>query len=111
MSSLHKLMLQYALWVALMPISAVMVVFGGLCAWECTVGPWYTFFFGPALAGTLWAISIAWFWKRSSQMLSNESRPARRFIVSSLLWAPILAAATTYLVYIVAQTIFTFAGL
>lgn len=110
MSPLHKLMLQYALWVALMPIAAVMVAFGGLCAWECTAGPWFTVFIGPALAATLWAISATWFWKRSSQMLSNESRSARRFIASSLLWAPILAATTMYVVYKITQTIFRFAG-
>ena len=111
MSPLHKFMLQYALWVALMPSAAVMVTFGGLCAWECAAGPWFTVFFGPALAATLWVISATWFWSRSSQMLPKEMRSAKRFIVSSLLWAPILAATTMYVVYKITQSLFRFAGL
>lgn len=110
MSPLHRLMLQYAVWVVLMPIAAVAVSFGGLCAWECAAGPWLTVFVGPALAATLWVAVAIWFWRRSSQMLPVEARSAKRFIASSLVWAPILAAITMYMVYKVVQSIFRLAG-
>lgn len=101
----------YAVWVALMPSVTFTIAFGALCAWECTVAPWFTFFIAPAVALFLWLISAANYVKWSYQLPQEPGKTLRRYISFSILWAPILAGFSGLLIFSVITGVVSLAGL
>jgi hypothetical protein len=90
----RKLRTRYQMWVISMPAAVAALSFGGICAWECTAGPWLTFLVAPAVALVVWLISVPVFLRWSSA-IPEEADTLRTYFKWSLLWAPPLAAVAT----------------
>lgn len=108
--SIRRSKLAYAVWVAFMPGVTFALTFALLCAWECTVGPWFTFFIAPAAVLILWLVSVAVYARWSYRLPQLEGESLRRYIALSVLWAPILAGLVALVVSSVVSGAVSLAG-
>jgi hypothetical protein len=95
-SVLMRLKLSYVLGAALLPLGVFALVFGGLCAYECTAAPWVSFLVAPVLAIAAGVALLLVYWRRAGRLSGTEPAALRRFLLWSLLWGPVAAIATFY---------------
>lgn len=103
---LHRWKIHYTVWMAVMPTIVFVAVFGSLCAYECTATPWYTFIVAPVFAFFIGVVVLATYLGRAAQLGDEHGRSLRRFVLWSVIWAPVLGGATFY-VALLALTSFT----
>jgi hypothetical protein len=86
-----RLKRRYTLWCVVAPSVIFMVVFGAICAHECTATPWLTFIYAPLIALALMVVVAAVMWLRASYLPKEERRSVRIHILTSILWGPLAA--------------------
>jgi hypothetical protein len=91
---LRRWKIQYTVWMAVMPTIVFVAVFGALCAYECTAAPWFTLLLAPVLAAFIGIGLLITYWGRATKLGDEHGRALRRFVMWSVLWGPLLAAAT-----------------
>jgi hypothetical protein len=79
-----------------MPSVVIVVAFALLCARECTALPWLTFIIAPVVSLALGTLAGILYWLRSSALPGEHRRRARRFILLSIVWGPVLGLGGFY---------------
>ena len=75
---------------AVAPAVIFFATFGVLCVQECTALPWLTFIFAPLVTAVLALLAGVVYWVRANGLPEEERRSARRLVLWSALWGPVV---------------------
>ena len=94
---------KYLVFWAVMPPTVFAASFAGLCAYECSVLPWFTFFIAPITAAIVGIVVAVGYWRRTAHLRDNAKHEVRRFIRLSILWGPAIGVASFVLLLMTVQ--------
>jgi hypothetical protein len=87
---LWNLVKPFVLWGTIGATLVFAATFAALCAYECTVAPWFKLVIAPLIAGTVGIVLAVRAYRRATSQAPAQKVPVLVVLLTSFFWAPVV---------------------